>query len=442
MYELAIHNGRKSMMGDFPSREIPSEIQSKILEEIKEVLGTNSLSGYRGNWIPAFYGGKYVQRLERFYEETMGVEAISCNSATSGIYMALQSLNIKGFSEVIVTPWSMSCSASLVGLLGLNPVFADIEEKYFCLDPKSIREKITDSTKAIIVVDLFGQGFDPEIMEIAKEHNLWVIEDSAQAIGGTWTKNGSIKNPNGTQGHIGVFSFTQGKHISAGEGGMVVTKNKELALKCRMIRNHAEAVQGAMQQKNLTLIDKNLVGMNLRMTEMSATVVYHLSKRFFTSVRIGGAQEGTTYFPSENEAIVDRADRLIVSIEEAKIPFIHRCEIRKGFTHSYYAVPFIFDGTHEKCKVSRDVFIKAVNSELGKEIGRPDKEVTFSSGYIDPLYNLPCFYQYGSLPEVEDLQDNKLFLTTIHLNPLTHKEFSDVTKAFKKVYDNQEELVK
>jgi dTDP-4-amino-4,6-dideoxygalactose transaminase len=197
------------------------------------------LSGFLGTWSPAFYGGTKVQELERNWEAYFGVKhAVTVNSATSGLYAAVGAARVGPGDEVIVSPYTMTASASAAIVYGAIPVFADIDEETFCITPKTIRERLSPYTKAIIVVDLLGHPAEmDEIIEIARERNLVVIEDAAQAPGGTYHDRYT-----GTLAHIGVFSLNYHKTIHTGEGGVVVTNDSDLAERVALIRNHGEVV--------------------------------------------------------------------------------------------------------------------------------------------------------------------------------------------------------
>lgn len=242
----------------------------KELKWVEKQVRGKETSGYRGSWGLWFYGGEQVRLLEKEWAEKFGVKhAIACNSATSGLWLACAAAGLGTdhyFSpgqyteyvpnEVLVTPYSMTCSASIPLHFGALPVFADIEPDYFCLDPDDVERKITENTRAIIVVDLFGMPYDADrINAIAKKHNIIVIEDAAQACGATY--NGKYA---GTLGDIGVYSFNVHKWIECGEGGMVVTNDDETAMRIRMIMNHAEAVNNDLQDDRYN----HLVGMNMR----------------------------------------------------------------------------------------------------------------------------------------------------------------------------------
>jgi len=296
---LAIYGGKKTTYDYFPSQKTIGQEEKQAVfdflnkdryiehnEDGKHILKHSSetpiLSSYRGNYSQNFWGGENVKALEKEFVETLiknnfsDHKALAINSCTSALIVACMAIELKKGDEVIVTPWSMSCSATAPMICGATPIFTDIGKDDFCLDPKDIKNKITKKTKAIIVVDLFGQPFKEEINEIAKENNLYIIEDAAQAIG---SYRGDV--PAGFLGDIGCFSFTQGKHLTAGEGGMIVTKNEELYMKCALIRNHAEAVCNDMANTSKKLVKKynHLIGMNLRMTEIQAVILREQIKK-------------------------------------------------------------------------------------------------------------------------------------------------------------------
>jgi dTDP-4-amino-4,6-dideoxygalactose transaminase len=182
MAELALKGGRPVRATPFPPYNTIGDEEKRA---VAEVLDSTVLSSFLGAWTPDFYGGPRVRGFERDWAAYFGVEfAVSVNSATSGLYAAVGAAGVGPGDEVIVSPYTMSASATAALVWGAVPVFADIDPETFCLSPSSIRSRITSETKAIIVVDLFGHPADmPEIMAIAREHNLVVIEDAAQAPG-------------------------------------------------------------------------------------------------------------------------------------------------------------------------------------------------------------------------------------------------------------------
>ncbi len=272
MSRLSINGGKSVAYGYLSPKKVYDKL--KVKNTICNIINSEMLSGYRGSMGDAFYGGKHIRQLESEFEQLMNItknSVLAVNSCTSALIIACGAIGLKPGDEVIVTPWSMSCSATAPLFYGATPVFADIEKDYFCLDPNSIEEKITERTKAIIIVDLFGQPFDRKIIDIAEEHNLYIIEDAAQAIGSRYEKQFA-----GTLGDIGCFSFTQGKHFSCGEGGFILTENEELYEKCSLLRNHSDAVissSSLLSKKYEHSAFIKLPGYNMRMTEIQAAIL-------------------------------------------------------------------------------------------------------------------------------------------------------------------------
>lgn len=166
--------------------------------------------------------------------------AIAVNSGTSALHLAVKALGLKEGDEVITTPLSFIASTSCLMMERVTPVFSDVDLETGNLDPAQIEEKITSKTKAILVVDYFGYPCDMDkIMEIAKKHNLYVIEDSCEAIG-TEYKGERV----GKKADIATFAFFPNKQITTGEGGMIVTSNKKIAKLCRSMRHHGSADNG------------------------------------------------------------------------------------------------------------------------------------------------------------------------------------------------------
>jgi dTDP-4-amino-4,6-dideoxygalactose transaminase len=413
--KLAINEGVPVRKNPFPNMTTIAEEEAAAIQKI---MKTGNLSGYRGNWSDNFWGGPEIRKLEKEWSKHFKIKySIAVNSATSGLQIACKAIGLKPNDEVIVTPWSMSCSATAPMICGATPVFADIEEDYYCLDPASVEERITKKTRAIIVVDLFGQPHDVEALRaIAKKHGLVIIEDAAQAIGSEYKKKWT-----GTVGDIGVFSFTQGKHITCGEGGMIVTDNPKWDLNCRLLMNHAEAVENDIRN------------VNMRMTEMQAAII-RVQLRWLKSI-VDIHQENSKYI----------AEKL------KNIPPIIPPLTRPGCTHSFYVQPFKWN-TNLAEGIHRDRYIQAVKAELAPEKGRENEGVPISCGYIKPLYLFPIFqnssgveaekYKEGTCPVAERLWKDELFLHRLLGMNIKKRHLDNITEAFFKVWRYRDELRK
>ncbi len=441
---LAINGGKNLRLKPFPKREFYNK--EIIKQKLNELIDSDNLSGFRGSYGNHFFGGEYVRELEEWFEnyffEKTGTETkvLAVNSCTSALQIACGAIGLQPWDEVIVTPWSMTCSATAPMVYGAIPVFADVEKDNFCIDPESIEKQITEKTKAIIAVDLFGNPYNVEkINEIAKEYNLYVIEDAAQALGARYELQLA-----GTLGDIGCFSFTQGKHFSCGEGGFIVTENPDLYMKCALIRNHAEAVINSMpiipkvKYSNM----KNQFGFNMRMTEMQALVLLEQFKHY----RIN--ENTIDYFVSLNNIDIEvqkRIDNVNWFKENIKIDGITWAESRVNCQHSYYVLPFLFD--EEKIGISRNKFIEAVKAELTitkTEMGVTQKiDALIWEKYITPIYDMPIFSNYyrdKDFKNVKELQEKSFCMTSYHSLSLTEEDRNDIKNAFHKVYNNRKEL--
>ncbi len=211
----------------------------KELNAARNVVSSGILSNYLGVWGERFNGGKYVKKFEKNIEKFFKVKhAVTVNSWTSGLICAVGALNPKPGDEIITTPWTMSATAMSILHWNCIPIFVDIDDKTFCIDPSKIEEKITKKTIAILSVDIGGQSADYEKLNyIAKKHNIKIISDSAQAPGSLYKNRFT-----GTLTDIGGFSLNCHKHIHTGEGGILVTNNNKIAERLRLLRNHGENV--------------------------------------------------------------------------------------------------------------------------------------------------------------------------------------------------------
>lgn len=211
--------------------------------------------------------GKKVAELEDLIKNSIGTQyALAMNSATSGLHVALLSLGVGAGDEVIVPSFTWVATANVVELCGARPVFVDINAETFNADLEQVASKITDKTKAIIIVHLFGKPFDILKLKSKLKRDISIIEDAACALGAS--VNGAAC---GTIGEIGVFSFHPRKSITTGEGGMVVTNKPSLYAYMNMLRNHGQdcTVKNASPS---FMFDCPIVGFNFRMTDLQAVL--------------------------------------------------------------------------------------------------------------------------------------------------------------------------
>ncbi|MBL7760973.1 MAG: DegT/DnrJ/EryC1/StrS family aminotransferase [Sediminibacterium sp.] len=214
----------------------------------------------------AYINGKPVQDFSAALSSYLNVKhTIPCANGTDALQIAMMALDLQPGDEVITPSFTYIATTEVVALLKLTPVFVEVDPKTFCIDPESVRKAITPKTKAIVPVHLYGQAAPMEaILQIAKEFNLYVIEDNAQAIGCDYTFSDGTKKKTGTIGDIGATSFYPSKNLGAyGDGGAIFTNNDALAHKMKMIANHG-------QQKRYY---HEVVGCNSRLDSIQAAIL-------------------------------------------------------------------------------------------------------------------------------------------------------------------------
>lgn len=230
------------------------KIEDEVMKEIRNVIDTTS-----------FINGPVVKEFEGALSEYLGgANVIGCGNGTDALQIALMALDLKPGDEVITTPFTFVATSEVIALLGLKPVFVDILPDTYLIDPSKIEAVITDRTKVIIPVHLYGQVCDMNaIMDVAEKHGVYVVEDNAQAIGSSYKFKGEWKK-SGTIGHIGCTSFFPSKNLGCyGDGGAIMTMNDEIASKIRMIVNHGSKVKYYHE----------IIGVNSRLDSMQAAVL-------------------------------------------------------------------------------------------------------------------------------------------------------------------------
>lgn len=420
MTELALLGGEPVLRS--PLRHYNS-IGEPEIEAVNRVMRSGTLSGFYGSPGDEYWGGPEIQAFERAWAKRFQAKhAVSVNSATSGLYTAIGASGIGPGDEVIVPPYTMSATVMSPLVYGAIPVFADIEDETFGLDPEAVRKAITPKTKAIIAVNLFGHPARlDELLEIAEKNGLILVEDNAQSP--LAEDNGRFA---GTIGHIGVFSLNFHKHIHTGEGGMCVTNDDALALRLKLIRNHGENVVEQYNIKDLT----NIVGFNFRLTEIQAAIGMEQLKRIDTHV-------------GKREALAQALTGGIKDLDGLTLP-----KVRPGCRHVYYVWAVRLN--EEALGISRKTYCKALNAE-----GFPIFE-----GYVEPLYLLPLFqektafgengfpfnmssnvnYDKGICPVCERIYEKELIGFEPCAYDIDEMQIELLVEAFKKVHTHVDEL--
>jgi UDP-2-acetamido-2-deoxy-ribo-hexuluronate aminotransferase len=235
----------------------------------------------------AFINGKPVQDFAHNLADYLQVKhVIPCANGTDALQIALMALGLQPGDEVITPSLTFIATTEVIALLRLQPVFVEVDPKTFCIDPAAIEKAITPKTKAIVPVHLYGQTANMEaIMNIARQHNLYVVEDNAQAIGGDYTFADGVKKKSGTIGNIGCTSFFPSKNLGCyGDGGAMFTDDDVLAEKLKMIANHGGKVR----------YYHDVVGCNSRLDTIQAAVLNVKLKKL--DAYIAARQKAAAYY--------------------------------------------------------------------------------------------------------------------------------------------------
>ena len=420
---LALLGGPKTITAPFlPHNPIGAE----EVEAAKRVVESGVLSRFVGSWGPEFYGGPKVQEFERQCARYFGVKhAITVNSWTSGLVAAVGAIGIEPGDEVIVSPWTMSATATAILHWNAIPVFADIEPETFCLDPAAVEANITPYTRAIMAVDIFGHAANMDaLMAIARRHDLKVITDSAQAPGTEY-----LGQRTGTQAHVGGYSLNFHKHIHTGEGGILVTDDDGIAERLQLIRNHAEAVVGDKGVTDLC----NMIGFNFRFGEIEAAIGIEQLKKLDRYV-------------ADRAYTAERLTKGLEGLAGLRTPIV-----KPGCTHSYYVYPMVLDP--DVVGVPRPRLVEALAAE-----GVPNVMAGYVCVHLLPLYQRKIAYgsngfpwtsdicrrdvsyAKGICPVAERLHDHTFLGFEMCANDLGDREVDLVVRAFQKVWQQRERL--
>lgn len=420
--KLALHGGAKVF-----KRKLNrfNRIGHEELNAATKVLKTGILSDYIAAKGPNFLGGKKVREFEKKCEKFFKVKyAITVNSWSSGLTAMVGAIGIEPGDEIIVSPWTMCASASAILHWNAIPVFADISMDDYNLDPKSIEKNISKYTKAIMVVDIFGQSAKmDEIKKIAKKYKLKIISDTAQAIGAKYHKKFA-----GTLGDVGGYSLNYHKHIHTGEGGIVVTNNPSIANKVRLIRNHAEAI---IKSNNKNILS-NMIGYNFRLGEIESAIGIEQLKKL----------------PSILKERKQLCKKLIISLKELNgLKFANYSD---KIDHVFYSFPIQLNKSI--IKVKRSKIVNALKAE----------GIKINEGYTN-LHLLPMYqnkiaygsngfpwnssickrevsYAKGICPNAELLNNETFMSIGISEYDYNIRDIDYIIKGFKKVWLNLDKL--
>jgi perosamine synthetase len=324
--------------------------------------------------------GPKVKELEAEWLKMCGVKhALALSNGTSALHACLYALGLKPGDEVITTPFTFVASANCILMQGAKPVFADVEEKTFNIDPEAVLAKITDKTRAILPVDLYGQIYDHKaIKEIAEKYNLFIVEDACQAV------NAELDGRKaGSFGDMAAFSLYATKNVVSGEGGMVTTDNDAYAELVKRFRHHGQSEQTRYEYHDL--------GYNYRMTDLQAAIAIEQLKKVekITSKRIRNAKLLT---------------KGLKQIPGLQVPYVKR-----GAKHVFHQYTLKVDGF----KLTRDQLVEHLKkNEIGSAVFYPK-----------PLHLHPHFarlgYNDGDFPVAEKLSKQVMSLP---VHPSVSKE--------------------
>ncbi|MCG6184555.1 UDP-4-amino-4,6-dideoxy-N-acetyl-beta-L-altrosamine transaminase [Anoxybacillus sp. LAT_38] len=369
-------------------------IDEDDIEAVVEVL--------KGDYLTT---GPYVSTFEQAVAQYVGAKyAVAFSNGTAALHGACFAAGIGQGDEVITTPMTFAASANCVLYQGGTPVFADINEKTYNIDPNKIEEKINDKTKAIIPVDFTGQPVELDrILEIARKYNLVVIEDAAHALGATYKgrKIGSISD-------MTMFSFHPVKHITSGEGGIITTNNKEYYEKLLQFRSHGitRNKEKLNEYHGPWYYEMQFLGYNYRMTDIQAALGTSQLKKIDKFVELR-----RKYVAMYNEAFKD--------MDEVITPFQH--EDGQSSWHLY-----IIRLKLDKLTASRREIFEALQQQ---NIG---VNVHYIPVHLQPYYQ-QLGYKKGICPNAEKLYEEMI---TLPLFPaMTEEDINDVIKAVKRTID-------
>lgn len=370
-------------------------------EEIDEVVDT-----LKSDWITT--GPKTFKFEEIFFEYVNSKYAIAVNSCTAALHLAVIALGIGNGDEVITTPYTFAATAEVVINANAKPVFVDVEKDTYNIDPAKIEEKITDKTKAIIVVHYAGHACEMDkIMEIAEKYDLYVIEDAAHAIGSKYKdkKIGSI-------GDATCFSFYATKNITTAEGGMITTNRGDLADKMRILSLHGISKDAwkRYSSEGSWYYEIAYSGYKYNMSDLQASIGIHQMKKL-------------DQMQKRREEIADMYNKSFGPIPQITTP-----TVKSYTTHAWHLYPIQVNS--DLLSINRNEFIEALKAE---NIGT---SVHFIPLHLHPYYKEKYGFKGDDFPNAESLYQNEISLPIYP--KMEDKDVEDVISAVKKIIDYYE----
>lgn len=389
---------KPAIEGGTPVREdfLPYGVQWLDDKEISEVIDS-----LKSNWITT---GPKMRFFEDKFKSFIGSKyAIAVNSGTAALHISTSSINIQPGDEVITTPFTFVASANCVVYRGGIPIFADIKKDTYNIDPSEIKRKLTPKTKAIIPVHFAGQPCDmDEIIEIANENNLFIIEDAAHAIDAEY-KNKKIGNIS----DLTTFSFHPVKNITTAEGGMVTTNDDELYNKLLMFRTHGiskDAVKRFGKSGDF-YYDMQYLGFRYNLSELHASLGIHQLNKLEA-------------FQKRRREITKIYNQELKNIKEITIPYV-----KSDIKHSWHL--YVIQLDIDKLKVDRDYIFRALREE---NIG---VNVHYIPVHYHSYYQTKFRLKKGILPNVEMLFPRIITIPLFH--KMSDDDVYDVINALEKV---------
>jgi dTDP-4-amino-4,6-dideoxygalactose transaminase len=357
--------------------------------EVDEVVDT-----LRSGWLT---GGPKVRAFEEAFRELTGAEhAVSLSSCTAGLHLALLAAGVGPGDEVITTPLTFAATVNVILHVGATPVLADVSEDDYNIDPAKVEQKATPRTKALMPMHYGGQPCRmDELLDIARRHDLRVIEDAAHALGASYRGR-----PVGSLSDAAAFSFYPIKNITTGQGGMLTTRDPELAERVRLLSLHglSKNAWDRYSEKGTWAYQVLAPGFNYVMTDIQASIGIHQLKRF----------EG---FQARRREIVALYDRLL-----SDVPEIIRPAVRDGVVHAWHLYAIRIDSGG--LRIGRDEIIEELR---GRGIGTT---VNFIPIHYHPYFREALHLCEGDFPVAE-----RVFASEISLPLFPTMHDSDVERV-------------